>query len=124
MGPPAFTRYGFAACLLFRHRIIVPHEELCGLSLLDTVRRLGEVRPLTGEKDMPLLVLSKEVQTFIRACEHLLSMPSSPPLPDDEGALVDYYIRELLNKYGAPKEDRAGAAESCNTRHGDQSPGS
>ena len=65
---------------------------------------------------MPLQILSKEVQEFIRTCEHLLSMPSSPPLSDDEGLLVDYYIQELSNKYGAPKEARAGAAESCNTR--------
>lgn len=59
-----------------------------------------------------MLVLSREVQAFIRACEYLLSMPSSPPLSDDEGVLVDYYIQELSNKYGAPKEDRAGSAES------------
>ena len=51
-------------------------------------------------KHVPL-VLTKEVQMFIRACEHLLSMP--PPLCDDEGALVNYYIQELLNKYGVPK---------------------
>lgn len=70
-----------------------------------------------------MLILSKEVQEFIRTCEHLLSMPSSPPFSDDEGILVDYYIQELSNKYGAPK-DRADAAESCNTRHGDQSLGS
>ena len=37
---------------------------------------------------MPLLVITKEVQTFIRACEHLISMPSSPPICDDEAALV------------------------------------
>jgi hypothetical protein len=52
---------------------------------------------------MPLLVLTKEVQAFIRACEHLLSMPPSPPIGDDEAAFVSYYIHELLNKYGAPK---------------------
>ena len=72
---------------------------------------------------MPLLVLTKEVQTFIRACEHLLSMPSSPPICDDEGALLSYYIQELSNKYGAPKADRAGSAESCATGRGDQSLG-
>lgn len=33
-----------------------------------TVRGLGEARPLTGEKDRPLLVLSKEVQTFTSSC--------------------------------------------------------
>ena len=64
---------------------------------------------------MPLLVLTKEVQTFIRACEHLLSMPSSPPICDDEAGLVNYYIQELLNKYGAPKADIASSAESCTT---------
>ena len=74
-------------------------------------------------KHVPL-VLTKEVQMFIRACEHLLSMPSSPPLCDDEGALVNYYIQELLNRYGAPKEDRAGLAESCITGKGDRSLGS
>jgi hypothetical protein len=52
-----------------------------------------------------LLALTKEVQTFIRACEHLLSMPPSPPIGDDETALVNYYIHELLNKY-ASKGDR------------------
>ena len=72
---------------------------------------------------MPLLVLTKEVQTFIRACEHLLSMPSSPPICDDERALVNYYIRELVNKYGASKVDRAGSAESCSTGQGDRSLG-
>jgi hypothetical protein len=74
-------------------------------------------------KHVPL-VLTKEVQMFIRACEHLLSRPSSPPLCDDEGALVNYYIQELLNRYGAPKEDRAGLAESCITGKGDRSLGS
>jgi len=71
-----------------------------------------------------LLVLTKEVQMFIRACEHLLSVPSSSPICDDEGALVNYYIQELLNKYGAPRADRAGSAESCTTGRGDQSLGS
>jgi hypothetical protein len=74
-------------------------------------------------KHVPL-VLTKEVQMFIRACEHLLSMPSSPPLCDDEGALVNYYIQELLNRYGAPKEERAGLAESCITGEGDRPVGS
>jgi len=74
-------------------------------------------------KHVPL-VLTKEVQMFIRACEHLLSMPSSPPLCDDEGALVNYYIQELLNKYGVPKEDTAGLAESCITGEEDRSLGS
>ena len=74
-------------------------------------------------KHVPL-VLTKEVQMFIRACEHLLSMPSSPPLCDDEGALVNYYIQELLDRYGAPKEDRAALAESCITGEGDGSLGS
>jgi hypothetical protein len=73
---------------------------------------------------MPLPVLTKEVQTFIRACEHLLSMPSSPPICDDERALVSYYIQELVNRYGAPKEDRAGSAESCTTGQETQSLGS
>ena len=73
---------------------------------------------------MPLLVLTKEVQMFIRACEHLLSMPSSPPICDDEGALVNYYIQELVNKYGASKADRVGSLESCTTGQGDQSLGS
>jgi hypothetical protein len=74
-------------------------------------------------KHVPL-VLAKEVQMFIRACEHLLSMPSSPPLCDDEGALVNYYIQELLNRYGAPKEYGASLAESCITGQGDRSLGS
>lgn len=74
-------------------------------------------------KHVPL-VLTKEVQMFIRACEHLLSMPSSPPLCDDEGALVNYYIQELLDRYGALKEDRAALAESCITGEGDRSVGS
>jgi len=74
-------------------------------------------------KHVPL-VLTKEVQMFIRACEHLLSMPSSPPLCDDEGALVNYYIQELLNRYGAPKEERADLAESCITGEEDRSLGS
>lgn len=74
-------------------------------------------------KHVPL-VLTKEVQMFIRACEHLLSMPSSPPLCDDEGALVNYYIQELLDRYGALKEDRAALAESCITAEGDRSVGS
>lgn len=69
-----------------------------------------------------MLVLSKEVQTFGRVCEHLLSTFSAP-LSDDERVLVVYYIQELSNKYGAPKEYGAGSAESCNTRHGDQSLG-
>lgn len=73
---------------------------------------------------MPVLVLTKEVQMFIRACEHLLSMPSSPPICDDEGALVNYYIQELLNKYGASKADIASPAESCTTGQGNQSLGS
>ena len=50
---------------------------------------------------MPLLVLAKEVQMFVRACEHLLSMPSLPPIGDDEAALINYYVQELLNRYGA-----------------------
>ena len=54
---------------------------------------------------MPLLVLTKEVQTF-------------------ERALVNYYIRELVNKYGASKVDRVGSAESCTTGQGDRSLGS
>ena len=62
-----------------------------------------------------MLVLGKEVQNFIRASEHLISMPSSPLLSDDEGILVQYYIRELCIRYGAPNEDRAGSAESSNT---------
>lgn len=70
---------------------------------------------------MPLLVFAKEVQTFIRACEHLLSLPPSPPISDDEGAIVNYYIQELSRKYGAPKADRAGSAESCATGQVDQS---
>ena len=69
-----------------------------------------------------MLVLSKEVQTLGRVCEHLLSTFSAP-LSDDERALVAYYIQELSNKYGAPEEYRAGLAESCNTRHGAHSPG-
>ena len=67
---------------------------------------------------MPLLVLAKEVQMFVRACEHLLSMPSLPPLGDDEAALVTYYVQELLNRYGATKSDRAGSVESCTTGQG------
>ena len=70
---------------------------------------------------MPLLVLTEEVQMFIRACEHLLSMPSSPLISDDERAIVNYYIQELLNKYGAPEADRAGSAQSCTTGQRDQS---
>lgn len=60
---------------------------------------------------MPFLVFAKEVQTFIRACEHLLSLPSSPPISGDEKAFVAYYIQELLAKYGAPKADGAASAE-------------
>ena len=60
---------------------------------------------------MPLLVLTNEVQMFIRACEHLLSLPSSPPICDDEAALVNYYIQELVNKYGSPKTDTATSRE-------------
>ena len=71
-----------------------------------------------------MLVLTKEVQMFIRACEHLLSMPSSPPICDDEGALVNYYIQELANKYAASKADRVDSVESCTTGQGDQSLGS
>ena len=71
-----------------------------------------------------MLVFAKEVQTFIRACEHLLSMPSSPPITDDEEALVAHYIQELSHKYGASKADRAGSAESCPIDQGDQSQGS
>jgi hypothetical protein len=67
---------------------------------------------------MPLLVLTKEVQMFVRACEHLLSMPSLPPIGDDEAALVNYYVQELLNRYGATKADRAGSVESCTTGQG------
>lgn len=70
---------------------------------------------------MPLLVLTKEVQTFVRACEHLLSMPSLPPICGDEAALINYYIEELLNRYGATKADSNGSAESCTTGQGDQS---
>ena len=51
------------------------------------------------------MVVSKEVQTFVRACEHLLSVPSSLPLSDIEGDFVNFYIRELTNKYGVPKEE-------------------
>ena len=60
---------------------------------------------------MPLLALTKEVKMFMRACEHLLSMPSSP-ICDDEAALVNYYIEELLHKYGA---DVAGSTDPCTT---------
>ena len=60
-----------------------------------------------------MLVFAKEIQMFIRACEHLLSMPSSRPISDDEGALVKYYIEELSHKYGASKADRSGAAASA-----------
>ena len=70
---------------------------------------------------MPLLVFAKEVQTFIRACEHLLSLPSSPPISDDEKGFVAYYIQELSHKYGGPKADTPGSAE---VGQGDQSLGS
>ena len=62
-----------------------------------------------------MLDLGKEVQDFVRASEHLLSVPSSPLLSDDEGILVEYYIRELCLKYGAPNRDTAGSAELSNS---------
>lgn len=63
---------------------------------------------LADGKSMPLLVFAKEVQTFIRACEHLLS---SPPISDDEKAFVAYYIQELSHKYGGPEADTPASAE-------------
>ena len=59
-----------------------------------------------------MLVLSKEVQMFSRACEYLLSMTSSAPLSDDERGIIAYYLQELSNTYGVRKECRAGSAES------------
>lgn len=67
---------------------------------------------------MPLLVFAKEVQTFIRACEHLLSLPSSPLISDDEKGFVVYYIQELSHKYGGSKADTPASAE---VGQGDQS---
>ena len=71
-----------------------------------------------------MVVLSKEIQAFTGACEHLLSTTPSSPLSDDERRIVEYYIQELSNKYGAPKADIAGSAESCTIGQGDQSLGS
>jgi hypothetical protein len=50
-----------------------------------------------------MVVLSKEIQAFTGACEHLLSTTPSSPLSDDEQRIVGYYIQELSEKYGAPK---------------------
>jgi hypothetical protein len=58
---------------------------------------------------MPLPLFAKEVQTFIRACEELLSLPSSPPISDHEKAFVAYYVQELSHKYDVPKADEAGS---------------
>ena len=54
------------------------------------------------------MVVAKEVQTFVRACEHLLSMPTSAPLSDIESDLVVYYIQELTNKYGVQLNGKVG----------------
>ena len=67
-----------------------------------------------------MLELSKEVLAFSRAAEHLLSMPSPPLHSDDERAIIDYYIMELSNKYGAQKE-KEPVREGINARHRDLS---
>ncbi len=60
---------------------------------------------------MRMSLLSKEMQAFIGVCEHLLST-HSPLLSDDERYLIDYYMQEFSNTYGAPKEDGAGSAKA------------
>ena len=45
--------------------------------------------------------LRREIQTYARACEHLLSLDQQ--LTDEERDLLEYYLSELSRKYLSEK---------------------
>jgi hypothetical protein len=46
--------------------------------------------------DNPVFAYRHEVQTYLRACEHLLAASTvSPPLTEEERAMIGYYMAEL-----------------------------
>ncbi len=53
----------------------------------------------------------KEVQDFMRASEHLLSRSCSCRLSDDEGILIDYYVKELTARFRLPDEEKKDCVE-------------
>jgi len=67
---------------------------------------------LTGEESAyRMLDFAKEMQDFMRASEHLLCLPRSRRLSDDEGILIDYYLKELTARFGAPDEEKDGSVQ-------------
>jgi hypothetical protein len=49
---------------------------------------------------LPLIVsrLSKDIETFGNACEHLLASIAMRPLTEDEAGFIRHYCNELLSK--------------------------
>ena len=46
--------------------------------------------------DNPILAYRKEVQEYLRSCEHLLAAAISPPaLSEEELSMVKYYAAEV-----------------------------
>ena len=46
--------------------------------------------------DNPVFAYRREVQDYLRSCEHLLSAATtSPSLTDEELAMIGYYVAEV-----------------------------
>jgi hypothetical protein len=54
---------------------------------------------------------AKDAQDFFSACERLLSRTRLARLSDDEDILVNHYINELSDRYGARNEGIDGCAQ-------------
>ena len=53
--------------------------------------------------DSPLPPLRKEVQNYLRSCEHVLSVPAVPhdlPFSPDEVQIMKYYVAEMGKMLG------------------------
>jgi hypothetical protein len=53
--------------------------------------------------ESPLPTLRKEVEDYLRSCEHLISVPVAshqPPFSPDELAMLKYYAAEVVKMLG------------------------
>lgn len=53
--------------------------------------------------ESPLPHFRKEVQNYLRSCEHLISVPAAPqnpPFTPDELQIMEYYAAEVVKMLG------------------------
>jgi hypothetical protein len=53
--------------------------------------------------DNPVLTYRREIQEYLRSCEHLLAAASTPPpFTEEERSMVRYYVAEVQKILAVP----------------------